>query len=58
MAEESEQPIPTLGAKTGQPPSAGENICPQCEGRGRLSDGGECPRCGGSGKIVEGIGGG
>ncbi|HEX6956662.1 MAG TPA: hypothetical protein VF194_01630 [Ferrovibrio sp.] len=39
-------------------PGTGENICPQCQGRGRLEEGRPCPDCGGSGKIIEGIGGG
>ena len=37
-------------------PGTGENLCPQCSGRGRI-DGEECPTCGGSGKVIEGIGG-
>lgn len=38
-------------------PSAGETICPQCEGSG-VREGEECPHCGGSGRIVEAVGGG
>jgi len=38
-------------------PSAGENVCPDCEGSGR-SDGDECPTCGGRGFVEEAIGGG
>ena len=34
----------------------GEDICPQCHGKGRI-EGSPCPNCGGTGKIVEGIGG-
>lgn len=37
-------------------PGTGENICPKCEGSGRIDDV-ECPVCGGSGKVIEGIGG-
>ena len=37
-------------------PGTGENLCPRCNGSGKL-EGGECPNCDGSGKIVEGIGG-
>lgn len=37
-------------------PGTGENICPKCEGSGRIDDA-ECPVCGGSGKVIEGIGG-
>ena len=38
-------------------PSAGEEVCPMCEGTGRLGDG-SCPECGGSGVVVEAVGGG
>jgi hypothetical protein len=39
-------------------PGTGEDICPNCEGSGKLADGRPCPNCGGTGRIVEGIGGG
>lgn len=38
-------------------PGTGENICPKCQGTGRL--GGEsCDYCGGTGKVREGLAGG
>ncbi|MES2319105.1 MAG: hypothetical protein V4631_16635 [Pseudomonadota bacterium] len=37
---------------------AGEDICEQCSGSGRLASGVECPACGGSGRVMRGIGGG
>lgn len=37
-------------------PSTGENICPVCNGSGRIESG-ECQNCGGTGKVIEGIGG-
>lgn len=37
-------------------PGTGENLCPDCGGKGRV-DGKACATCGGSGKIIEGIGG-
>jgi len=37
-------------------PGAGENICPECKGSGRIGVT-ACPNCGGTGKIIEGIGG-
>lgn len=37
-------------------PGTGENICPTCNGSGRVENG-ECPTCGGTGKVIEGIGG-
>lgn len=38
-------------------PGTGEDLCPKCNGSGRI-DNGECPECGGTGKVVQGIGGG
>jgi hypothetical protein len=38
-------------------PGTGENVCPQCQGSGKLS-GTECPNCGGTGIVIEGIAGG
>ena len=37
-------------------PGTGEDLCPRCNGSGRLQ-GQSCPHCGGTGRIVEGIGG-
>jgi len=37
-------------------PGTGEDICPDCNGRGRL-DGLPCPNCHGTGKIIRAIGG-
>ncbi|WP_243368782.1 hypothetical protein [Microvirga solisilvae] len=42
-------------AKPGTP-GAGENICPECKGSGRIGVT-PCANCGGTGKIIEGIGG-
>lgn len=39
-------------------PGTGENVCGQCEGRGKLDDGQECANCGGTGIVIEAIGGG
>jgi DnaJ-class molecular chaperone len=44
-----EAPRGTLGT--------GEDVCPQCNGSGRI-DGASCSNCGGRGKIIRGIGGG
>jgi DnaJ-class molecular chaperone len=38
-------------------PGAGENVCPDCKGSGRLNNA-PCKTCGGTGKVIEGIGGG
>ncbi len=35
----------------------GENLCPDCNGSGRLENK-PCPTCDGTGKVIEGIGGG
>ncbi len=37
-------------------PGTGEDICPKCNGSGRLA-GNPCPECEGTGRIVRGIGG-
>ncbi len=37
-------------------PGTGEDVCPQCQGSGRI-DGSSCPNCGGTGKIIKAIGG-
>jgi hypothetical protein len=39
-------------------PGTGEDICPECGGKGRVQGGGECRTCGGSGKVFKGIAGG
>ncbi len=36
---------------------AGENVCPDCKGSGRLNNA-PCKTCGGTGKVIEGIAGG
>jgi RecJ-like exonuclease len=37
-------------------PGAGENVCPECKGSGRVGAA-PCQTCGGTGTIIEGIGG-
>src|SRR6185295_7620225 len=37
-------------------PGTGENICPVCNGSGRIASG-ECQNCRGTGRIMTGIGG-
>jgi hypothetical protein len=37
-------------------PGTGENICPECGGKG-TRDGKPCTNCGGTGKVIEGVGG-
>jgi RecJ-like exonuclease len=39
-------------------PGTGENICPECSGKGQLQSGGKCSNCGGTGKVITGIAGG
>ncbi|MDR5775355.1 hypothetical protein P9250_13300 [Caballeronia sp. LP006] len=38
-------------------PGTGEDLCPACNGSGKL-DGEKCDTCGGTGKVTQGIGGG
>jgi hypothetical protein len=37
-------------------PGTGENLCPDCSGKGKLN-GQACDTCGGTGIVIEGIGG-
>jgi hypothetical protein len=50
------RPAPGDDAAPGTP-GTGENICPECNGSGRLGDR-PCPNCTGAGKVTEGLGGG
>ena len=53
----TDQPMaPGDQAPTGTP-GTGENVCPRCNGSGRI-DGATCATCDGSGVVIEGIGGG
>jgi DnaJ-class molecular chaperone len=38
-------------------PGAGENVCRECQGTGKIGPK-ECPICGGTGVVIEEIGGG
>jgi hypothetical protein len=38
-------------------PGTGEDICPECNGKGRTAAGKACPNCEGTGRITRGIGG-
>jgi RecJ-like exonuclease len=38
-------------------PGTGENVCPVCDGSGRVN-GQPCSNCKGTGTVIEGIGGG
>ncbi len=59
MPEESQDPTDLKPGDEAPPddPTAGENICPECDGSGK-ADGEDCPNCEGTGKITEAIGGG
>jgi hypothetical protein len=37
-------------------PGTGEDVCPDCQGSGRIGDE-SCPTCSGRGTIVRGVGG-
>jgi hypothetical protein len=49
------RPAPGDEAPAGTP-GTGEDICPECNGKGRI-DGRPCTNCDGTGKVVRGIGG-
>ncbi len=38
-------------------PGTGEDICPECSGKGQVNNA-PCPNCGGTGKVIAGISGG
>lgn len=38
-------------------PAAGENVCPECGGSGRVGEE-QCPACEGRGTVTEAVGGG
>jgi hypothetical protein len=38
-------------------PGTGEDVCPECNGKGKKADGRRCENCGGTGNVVRGIGG-
>jgi hypothetical protein len=51
---------PTLNPGDEAPPGTpgtGEDVCPDCNGSGRVGDA-KCPTCAGRGTIVRGVGGG
>ncbi|WP_270937794.1 hypothetical protein [Falsiroseomonas oryzae] len=50
------KPIPGDVAAPGTP-GTGEDICPDCQGCGRLGER-ACQTCGGTGKVIAGIAGG
>ncbi|MFN3433020.1 MAG: hypothetical protein ACK4ZY_01365 [Sphingomonas sp.] len=56
MTEASPPMAPGDQAPAGTP-GTGENVCPRCNGSGRI-DAGTCPTCDGTGTVIEGIGGG
>jgi len=51
----SNDPAPGDADELG-PAGVGENICPKCNGSGKVA-GAECEYCNGRGKILEGIAG-
>jgi hypothetical protein len=54
-----EPPAPPADGDEAPPdtPSAGEDVCPECEGSGR-QDGAPCPACQGTGRVIRVVGGG
>ncbi len=63
---DSDKPAGTAGGETKLNPGdegapgtagAGENVCPECQGKGRIGQQ-VCKNCGGTGVVIEGVGGG
>jgi hypothetical protein len=54
MEADKTRPAPGDEAAPGTP-GTGENVCPECNGSGRI-DNRPCRNCGGTGKVIEGIG--
>jgi DnaJ-class molecular chaperone len=58
MKQPSSKPLnPGDEARPGTPGTGEEDICPECNGKGKTARGETCRNCGGTGKIVRGIGG-
>jgi hypothetical protein len=58
---ENENPAAKLNPGDDAPPGTpgtGEDVCPECSGKGQLTSGGKCPNCGGTGKVIKGVAGG
>jgi hypothetical protein len=51
----SRRPAPGDDAAAGTL-GTGENVCPECNGGGRIGRD-PCPNCAGTGKVIEGMGG-
>jgi hypothetical protein len=51
--------VPTSPGDEARPgtPGTGEDVCPECNGRGKTARGEPCPNCEGTGRIVRAIGG-
>lgn len=57
MTQTPDKPLnPGDEARPGTP-GTGEDICPECDGKGRTVRGETCRNCGGTGKVIRGIGG-
>lgn len=57
MSTSPERPVnPGDEASPGMP-GTGDDICPECNGKGKTARGETCRNCGGTGKVIRGIGG-
>ena len=59
MSAKRMQPEPLNPGDEAAPgtPGTGEDICPDCNGKGEGAAGKPCGNCGGTGRITRGVGG-
>ena len=55
-ADTAPQPMSPGDQAPAGTPGTGEDICPECGGKGQVK-GQPCPNCEGTGKVIVGIGG-
>ena len=57
MSTSPERPVNPGDEASPGTPGTGDDICPECNGKGKTARGETCRSCGGTGKVIRGIGG-
>ena len=57
MSTSPEKPVNPGDEASPGTPGTGDDICPECNGKGKTARGDTCRNCGGTGKVIRGIGG-